>query len=39
LSLWNASYIDVRNIGKIFICTEKNICQNNLIRIYGSFYK
>ncbi len=32
-------YIDARIVKKIFICKPKDICQNNLIRIYGDTYK
>jgi hypothetical protein len=39
LGLGEVSYIDVRNIGKIFICADKNICSKNLQRIYGASYK
>ena len=32
-------YIDMRVSGKIFICKDKNLCKNNLKRIYGEYYK
>ena len=32
-------YIDMRISGKIFVCKDKNICKNNLKRIYGDYYK
>lgn len=33
------SYIDARIPGKLFICSDKIICQKNLILIYGEAYK
>ena len=33
------TYIDARIIKKLFICKEKTICTENLIRIYGETYK
>ncbi|EKD29487.1 MAG: hypothetical protein ACD_78C00388G0007 [uncultured bacterium (gcode 4)] len=35
----NIQYIDVRTIGKVFSCAEKNLCKKNLARIYGPYYK
>lgn len=32
-------YIDVRTLGKVFSCAEKNLCKKNLTRIYGPYYK
>lgn len=39
LSSWDITYIDIRNLWKIYICKEKILCYSNLVRIYPSFYK
>ncbi len=39
LSLWDVQYVDIRNLGRIFVCREKNVCMNNLVRIYGKYYE
>lgn len=39
LGTGNITYIDMRNITKGFICTEKITCVKNLVRIYGDEYK
>lgn len=33
------TYIDARIIKKIFVCKPKDVCKNNLIRIYGETYR
>lgn len=33
------TYIDARIPGKLFICSDKVICQNNLVLIYGDTVK
>ncbi len=33
------AYIDARIPGKLFVCSDKIICQNNLILVYGETYK
>ncbi len=33
------SYIDARIPGKLFVCSDKIICQKNLILIYGEAYR
>ncbi len=32
-------YIDARIPGKLFVCSDKVVCQNNLLLIYGEAYK
>lgn len=32
-------YIDARIVKKIFICKDRAICQNNLLKVYGETYK
>ncbi len=36
---WSLVYIDARIPGKLFVCSDKVICQQNLILIYGETYK
>ncbi len=33
------TYIDARIVKKIFTCKAKDVCTNNLVRIYGDTYK
>ncbi|PID84062.1 hypothetical protein CSB09_02820 [Candidatus Gracilibacteria bacterium] len=35
----NIVYIDARIPGKLFICSDAKICNNNLINVYGNAYK
>ena len=35
----NLYYLDARISGKIFACTDANICQKNLVNIYGNAYQ
>ena len=39
INSWDMHYIDMRIPGKIFVCKDKNLCKNNLKRIYGDYYK
>lgn len=39
LSSWDIVYVDVRIIWKVYSCTEKVKCFQNLSRIYPSYYK
>jgi len=39
LNSGDITYIDIREIGKIFVCKEKAACMKNLIRIYGPYYE
>jgi hypothetical protein len=32
-------YIDARVPGKLFVCSDKTLCQKNLILIYGEAYR
>lgn len=38
LNTWELLYIDIRILWKIFTCMEKNICKQNLNRIYNNYY-
>lgn len=38
INSWDVRYIDMRIPGKIFVCKDKVLCQNNLKRIYGEYY-
>lgn len=33
------AYIDARIPGKLFVCSDKTLCQKNLILIYGEAYR
>jgi len=39
INSWNVRYIDMRIPGKIFVCKDTVLCNGNLKRIYGEYYK